>query len=259
MNTRGRSETGARSGALVVTGGSRGIGARVAFLAAQAGMPVALLYRSRAEAAAEVVRGIEAAGGRAVAIAADVGSEADVVRAFETVDRAFGGLCGLVNNAVIAGDRSRVADLRMDQLELVFRTNVFGAFLCSREATKRLSTRSGGMGGAIVSMSSKIAIDTGAPGAWVPFAACKGALEIMSRGLAKELAEEGVRVNVVRLGVIDTETRWTQGEDRVKKLVAQVPMARIGQPDEVAAAVLWLLSAEASYVTGATLDIAGGL
>jgi NAD(P)-dependent dehydrogenase (short-subunit alcohol dehydrogenase family) len=245
-------------GALVITGGGRGIGAQIALGAAGAGTPVALVYRSRSDAASRVVAEIEAAGGRAIAIASDVGSETDVLRAFDIVDHAFGNLSGLVNNAVTAGEPTRLAELRMEQLELLFRTNVFGSFLCAREAAKRLSIRNGGSGGAIVTMSSSVAIKTGGPGAYVSFSACKGALETMSQGLAKELAEEGVRVNVVRCGVIDTETRRTQGEDRIQRLLAQVPMARMGTPTEVAAAVLWLLSAEASYVTGATLDVTGG-
>jgi NAD(P)-dependent dehydrogenase (short-subunit alcohol dehydrogenase family) len=245
-------------GALVVTGGGRGIGAQIALRAARAGTPVALVYRSRPEAAAHVVGEIEAAGGRAIAIAADVGDEAAVRQAFEVVDRSFGSLCGLVNNAVFAGEPARLSELRMEDLDSVFRTNVGGAFLCAREAAKRLSTRNGGAGGAIVSMSSAIAVGTGAPG-WVHFAASKGALETMSRGLAKELAPEGIRVNVVRAGVIGTESRLGQNAEFRNRAVASVPMGRMGDPAEVAAAVLWLLSPEASYVSGATLDVGGGL
>jgi NAD(P)-dependent dehydrogenase (short-subunit alcohol dehydrogenase family) len=246
------------AGALVVTGGGRGIGARIAVEAARRGMPVALAYRSRAETASETVREIEAAGGRALAVAADIGSEAEVLRLFARIDETFGGICGLVNNAGVPGGRARLEALRMEQLEQVFRTNVFGAFLCAREAARRMSTRHGGAGGAIVSISSG-AVNTGSPGVWVHYAASKGALETMSRGLATELADDGIRVNVVRAGVIDTEAHRGHGEDRVRQLLAQIPMARIGRPEEVAAAVLWLLSPEASYVTGATIDVAGGL
>lgn len=246
-------------GAIMVTGGGRGIGAQIALGAARSGAPVALLYRSRPDNASQVVDEIKAAGGRAIAIAADVGNEADVVRAFEAVDDAFGTLSGVVNNAVTTGPPRTLAELPVDELETVFRTNVFGAFLCAREGAKRLSTRHGGGGGGIVMISSAHAVNTGAPGNWVHFAASKGALETMSRGLAKELAAEGIRVNVVRPGVIATETRLTQPADHLNRTLAQVPMARMGDPAEVANAVLWLLSSDSSYVTGATLDVAGGL
>lgn len=247
------------SGALVVTGGGRGIGAQIAVRAARNGTPVALVYRSRPENAARVVGEIEAAGGQAMAIQADVGSEADVTGAFTAVDAAFGPIGGLVNNAVLAGPPRRLAELPGIELDEVFRTNVFGAFLCSREAARRLSTKNGGGGGGIITLSSAHAVNTGAPGNWVHFAASKAALETMSRGLAKELAAEGIRVNVVRPGVIATETRLGQPEDHLNRTLGQVPLARMGTADEVAAAVLWLLSDEASYVTGATLDVAGGL
>ena len=244
--------------ALVVTGGGRGIGAQVALRAARSGTPVALINRSRSDASLRVVAEIEAAGGRAMAIAADVGDEQEVARAFSTVDAAFGGVRGLVNNAVVAGDPRRLEDLRPDELERVFRTNVFGAFWCAREAARRMSVRSGGHGGGIVSMSSTFATSTGAPG-WVHFAASKGALETMSRGLAKELAGDGIRVNVVSCGVIGTESRLSQEETFRARALAHVPMARMGAPAEAAAAVLWLLSDDASYVSGATLDVAGAM
>jgi NAD(P)-dependent dehydrogenase (short-subunit alcohol dehydrogenase family) len=246
-------------GALVVTGGGRGIGAQIAVRAARAGTPVALIYRSRPDNAARVVGEIEAAGGQAMAIHADIGSEADVTGAFTAVDAAFGPIGGLVNNAVLAGPPRRLAELPASELDEVFRTNVFGAFLCSREAARRLSTKNGGGGGAIVTLSSAHAVNTGAPGNWVHFAASKAALETMSRGLARELAADGIRVNVVRPGVIATETRLGQPKDHLNRALGQVPLARMGTPGEVAAAVLWLLSEQASYVTGATLDVAGGL
>lgn len=246
-------------GALVVTGGGRGIGARIALRAAQGGMPVALIYYSRPDNAARVVGEIEAGGGRAIAIRADVGSEAAVARAFTAADSALGPLGGLVNNAVWAGPPHTLAELPASELEAVFRTNVFGAFLCSREAARRLSTANGGRGGGIVTLSSAHAVNTGAPGNWVHFAASKASLETMSRGLARELAGQGIRVNVVRPGVIATETRLGQPRDHLDRTLRQVPLARMGTADEVATAVLWLLSDEASYVTGAALDVAGGL
>ena len=246
-------------GALVVTGAARGIGAQIARSAAAAGTPVALFYRSSAQSAAQVVSDIESAGGRAVAIRADLGHEEEVVRAFETVDQAFGRLEGLVNNAVFAGEPTRLGDLQADQVERVLRANLVGVLLCAREAAKRLSTRAGGGGGAIVSLSSARAVHTGGSGGWLPFAASKAAIETVSRGLAADLAGEGIRVNVVRVGVADTETRRSQGAEYVKQLITEVPMRRIGTVDEVSAAVLWLLSPDASYVTGATLDVAGGL
>ena len=246
-------------GALVVTGGGRGIGARIAVQAARGGAPVALVYRSRPDNAARVVAEIEAAGGRAIAIAADVGSEADVARIFEAVDATFGPVGGLVNNAVMAGPPRRLAELPADELEAVFRTNVLGAFFCCREAARRLSTKNGGDGGGIVLISSAHAVNTGAPGNWVHFAASKASLETMSRGLARELAAEGIRVNVVRPGIIATESRLGQPKEHLDRTVAQIPLAKMGDAADVAAAVLWLLSDDASYVTGATLDVAGGL
>lgn len=245
--------------ALVVTGGGRGIGAQIALRAAQGGTPVALIYYSRPDNAARVAGQIEAAGGQAIAIRADVGSEADVARAFTAADSALGPLGGLVNNAVWAGPPRTLAELPASELEAVFRTNVFGAFLCSREAARRLSTANGARGGAIVTLSSAHAVNTGAPGNWVHFAASKASLETMSRGLARELAGQGIRVNVVRPGVIATETRLGQPRDHLERTLRQVPLARMGTADEVATAVLWLLSDEASYVTGAALDVAGGL
>lgn len=244
---------------LIVTGGGRGIGAQIALQAAQHGMAVAVVYRSRSADATGVVAEIEAGGGRAIAIEADVSKEADVLRTFETVDTTFGPLSGIVNCAGVAGPPRRLSELTMDDLDLVFRTNVFGAFLCAREAAKRLSTKNGGNGGGIVLISSAQAVNTGAPGNWVHFAASKGALETMSRGLSKELAAEGIRVNVVRPGVIATETRLGQPVDHLNRTVAQIPMAKMGNPTEVANAVLWLLSADSSYVSGAILDVAGGL
>jgi len=247
------------SGALIVTGGGRGIGAQIALGAARGGTPVALLYHSRPQDAASVVREIEAAGGRAIAIRADVGREADVAGAFTAAESALGPLGGLVNNAVLAGPPRTLAELPGGELEDVFRTNVFGAFFCCREAARRLSTNNGGSGGGIVTLSSAHAVNTGAPGNWVHFAASKASLETMSRGLARELAGQGIRVNVVRPGVIATPSRLGQPREHLDRALAQIPLARMGTTGEVAAAVLWLLSEHASYVTGAVLDVAGGL
>ena len=249
---------GAPPGALVVTGGGRGIGSRVAVRAAQAGLDVAILYLEREDAARSTLREIEAAGARGIAIRADVAVEDDIVRAFAQVDRELGGVRGLVNNAASNGGRSLLKDLTRAHLERAFHTNVFGSFLCAREATRRMSVREGGRGGSIVNISSG-ASRLGSPGVWVHYAASKAAIETMTLGLSKELAADGVRVNTVRCGVIDTEVHHAHGEDRVRALMAQVPMKRMGTPDEVAAAVMWLLSGEASYVTGATLDVSGGL
>jgi NAD(P)-dependent dehydrogenase (short-subunit alcohol dehydrogenase family) len=245
--------------ALIVTGGGRGIGAQIAVRAGQAGHPVAVLYHSRPGNAARVVSDIRAGGGRAMAISADVGREDDVTPAFAAAEAELGPLGGLVNNSVLSGPPRRLADLPASELEDVFRTNVFGAFLCCREAARRLSARSGGGGGAIVTLSSAYAVLTGAPGTWVHFAASKASLETMSRGLAKELAADRIRVNVVRPGIIATESRRAQPREHVDRALGQVPLARMGTAGEVAAAVLWLLSDEASYVTGATLDVTGGL
>jgi NAD(P)-dependent dehydrogenase (short-subunit alcohol dehydrogenase family) len=246
-------------GAVVITGGSRGIGAELARSAARAGAPVAILYRARADAAGAVVADITAAGGRAVAIAADVTDEAQLARAFDAIDRELGRIAALVNCAVEAGPPGRFTELDAADLERVVRTNLIGAALCCREAARRMSTVRGGHGGAIVLLSSAVAVRTGAPGTWVHFAAAKAAIETLSRGLARELASEGIRVNVVRPGMILTETRLTQSAEYRARLLAQVPMARLGEPGEVAAAVLWLLSPAASYVTGAELEVSGGL
>lgn len=248
----------ATNNALVVTGGSRGIGARIAVAAAKRDMPVAFLFHSNEDAAAKTVAEIQAHGVRGLAVRADVSDEKAIVAAFEEIEDTFGGIRGLVNNAASNGGRARLVDLTSKQLEETFRTNVFASFLCAREAARRMSTSSGGPGGCIVNVSSG-ATRTGSPGVWVHYAASKGAIETMTLGLAKELASDGIRVNAVRAGVIDTEVHKGHGEDRLRTLMAMVPMKRMGQPEEVAAAVVWLLSAEASYVTGAILDVTGGL
>ena len=243
---------------LLVTGGSRGIGAATARLAAARGYAVCLSYRSNAAAAAAVVADIERAGGDALAVAADVASEADVLRLFETVDARLGRLTALVNNAGILERQTTLLDTDAARWQRVLATNVIGSFLCAREAVRRMSTGLGGAGGAIVNVSS-MAAKLGSPGEYVDYAASKGAIDSLTIGLAKEVAAEGIRVNAVRPGVIYTEIHASGGEPgRVDRVKAAVPMQRGGTAEEVARAILWLLSDEASYSTGAFIDVSGG-
>jgi len=244
--------------ALLVTGGSRGIGAATARLAAARGYAVCLSYRSNAAAAAGLVAAIEKDGGEAIAVAADVAAEADVLRLFDTVDRRLGRLRALVNNAGILERQMRFDEMDVGRLQRVLATNVVGSFLCAREAVRRMSTRHGGSGGAIVNVSS-MAATLGSPGEYVDYAASKGAIDSMTIGLAKEVAAEGIRVNAVRPGVIYTDIHASGGEPgRVDRIKAAVPMRRGGTAEEVAQAILWLLSDEASYSTGAFIDVSGG-
>jgi len=243
---------------LIVTGGSRGIGAATARLAAVRGYAVCVNYRRDEAAAARVVEDITQSGGTAVAVQADVSVEGDVVRLFDDATAALGPLAGLVNNAGVLETQSRVEDVDAARLERIFRTNVLGAFLCAREAVRRLSTARGGHGGAIVNVSSA-ASRLGSPGEYVDYAASKGAIDTLTIGLAQEVAGEGIRVNAVRPGFIYTDIHASGGEPgRVDRVKAFVPLKRGGQPEEVAHAILWLLSDEASFTTGALLDIAGG-
>jgi len=243
---------------VVVTGGSRGIGAATALLAAQRGYDVCVAYRNRADAAELVVAGCVERGVRAIGVRADVSVEADVVELFSTVDDKLGRVGALVNNAGITAPQSRVEDLDAARVERMLRTNVVGAFACAREAVRRMSTRHGGAGGAIVNVSSRAAA-LGGTGEYVDYAASKAALDALTVGLAGEVATEGIRVNSVRPGLIDTEIHASGGRpDRVAQLKDRVPMRRGGTAREVAAAILWLLSAEASYVTGSIIDVAGG-
>ena len=245
-------------GVAVVTGGSRGIGEATAVLAASRGYAVAVNYRANRAAADAVVARIAASGGRAIAVAADVSVESDVMRLFETVDRELGRMTALVNNAGILRPQTTVAQMEAERLQAIFATNVVGAFLCAREAIKRMSTRHGGSGGAIVNVSSAAA-RLGSPREYVDYAASKGALDTMTIGLSKEVAEDGIRVNAVRPGLIYTEIHASGGEPaRVDRLKTAMPMRRGGDPLEVARAILWLLSDEASYSTGTFIDVTGG-
>jgi NAD(P)-dependent dehydrogenase (short-subunit alcohol dehydrogenase family) len=244
-------------GVLLVTGGSRGIGAAVARSAGRAGWAVCLTYRDDAEAAAAVTAGIEAGGGVAVPVRADVSVEADVLAAFAAAD-SLGPLTAVVANAGIVGARARVDELTAERVQRMLAVNVLGTVLCCREAVRRMSTRHGGGGGAIALVSSA-ASRLGSPGEYVDYAATKGAVDTLGIGLAREVAGEGIRVNVVRPGVIDTEIHASGGQpDRAERVGSAVPIGRAGRADEVAAAVLWLLGEEAGYCTGSVLDVAGG-
>lgn len=243
---------------LLVTGGSRGIGAATARLAAQAGWAVAVNYADNALAADEVVRAIRAAGGRALAVQGDVADEAQVLRMFETVDAKLGRLTGLVNNAGVVDVTARLDEMSVARWRRMFDINVIGSMLCAREAVRRMSTRHGGSGGAIVNLSSA-ASRLGSPGQYLDYAAAKGAIDAFTIGLAKEVAFEGIRVNAVRPGLIETEIHASGGlPDRVRDLSPQVPMQRGGTADEVAQAIVWLLSDAASYTTMSLLDVSGG-
>jgi len=243
---------------LIVTGASRGIGAATARLAGARGYAVCVNYRQNRDAAEQVVRDIENAGARAMAVAADVSVEAEIVRLFEAAASALGPPYGLVNNAGILETQMRVDQMDAARLQRIFQANVVGAFLCAREAVRRMSTRHGGAGGAIVNVSSAAA-RTGSPGEYVDYAASKAAIDTMTIGLAQEVALEGIRVNAVRPGFIYTDIHASGGEpNRVDRVKAFVPMRRGGTADEVASAILWLLSDEASFTTGAFIDVAGG-
>ena len=243
---------------VLVTGGSRGIGAETCRLAAQRGYRVAVNYRSDAQAARQVVSTIETAGGEAFAIRADIGDENEVMAMFAAVDERFGRLNALVNNAGVVDRKSRVDEMSADRLERMMRVNVIGSILCAREAVRRMSTLHGGMGGSIVNVSSVAAV-LGSPAEYVDYAAAKGAIDTFTTGLAREVATEGIRVNAVRPGIIDTEIHASGGQpDRIERVRGMVPMRREGKAGEVAGAILWLLSDEASYTTGALLDVGGG-
>lgn len=243
---------------MIVTGGSRGIGAATAYLAAEKGYAICINYLHNQQAAQEIVSSIAQIGGRAIAIAADVAMEKDVIKLFGAVDEQLGKVTALVNNAGILEQQMRVENMDAARLKRVFETNIIGSFLCAREAVKRMSTKHGGAGGAIVNVSSA-ASRLGSPGEYVDYAASKGAIDTMTIGLAKEVADEGIRVNAVRPGFIYTDIHASGGEpNRVERVKEFVPMKRGGKATEVAKAILWLLSADASYTTGSFIDVSGG-
>lgn len=246
------------SKAVIVTGGSRGIGAATALAAAAQGYAVCISYNSDAGAAADVVRAISEAGGRAFAVRADIAAEDDVTALFRAVDEEFGLLDALVNNAGILERQMRLEDMDAARLNRIFQVNITGYFLCAREAVRRMSLKRGGRGGAIVNVSS-IAARLGSPGEYVDYAAAKGAVDTMTIGLSKEVADEGIRVNAVRPAYIYTDIHASGGEpSRVDRLKDAIPMKRGGEASEVANAILWLLSDGASYSTGAFIDVSGG-
>lgn len=245
-------------GSIIITGASRGIGAAVALQAGQAGYEVCVNYQSNKQAADGVVAEIEENGGKAIAVQGDVAKEDDILNIFKAVDEQLAPLSALVNNAGIVGVATSVKDLTYERLQNMLTTNVTGSILCAREAIKRMSPESGGKGGGIVNISSAAA-RLGSPGEYVDYAASKGAIDSFTIGLAKELAEQDIRVNAVRPGVIYTDIHASGGEPgRVDRVKSNVPMQRGGQPEEIADSVMWLLSDKASYVTGVLLDVSGG-
>lgn len=241
----------------IVTGGSRGIGRATALAAAARGYRVVVGYASNKAAADEVVAKIESSNGKAIAVKCDVGFEADILDLFKQAD-AFGSLGALVNNAGVVDMTARVDEMSAERLHRMMNVNIVGSILCAREAVKRLSTKHGGKGGVIINLSS-VAATLGSPAQYVDYAASKGAIDTFTLGLAREVASEGIRVAAIRPGLIDTDIHASGGEpDRAHRLAHNVPMKRVGQAEEIANAVVWLMSDEASYVTGTILDVSGG-
>ena len=242
---------------MLVTGGGRGIGAATALLASRRGYAVCINYRSNAQTAEALRARIVAEGGEAIAVQADVGVEAEVLRLFAAVDAALGPVTALVNNVGVLEQQCRLVEMSVERLQRVFTTNIVSYFLCSREAVKRMSTRMGGQGGGIVNVGSG-ASRHGAGGVYVDYAASKGAIDVFTLGLSKEVGAEGIRVNCVRPGIIYTDIHASGGDpDRVDKLASTVPMQRGGQPEEIAETILWLLGPQSSYVSGALVDAGG--
>ena len=243
---------------LIITGASRGIGAATARIAGRSGYVVCVNYLKNKAAAKQIVEEIKADGGRALAVGANISREDEVVKLFRTVDDKLGKISALVNNAGILETQMRIEDMNEARLNRIFLTNITGSFLCAREAVKRMSTKNGGKGGAIVNVSSAAA-RLGSSGEYVDYAASKGAVDTFTRGLAQEVAGEGIRVNAVRPGVIDTDIHASGGEPgRVERVKASIPMKRGGSAEEVAKAIMWLLSSESSYTTGSLLEVSGG-
>ena len=243
---------------VLITGGSRGIGAATALLAARQGFAVAVNYTANSLAADEVVRQIRQAGGQGMTVQANVADEAQVMAMFERVDAKLGRLTALVNNAGVVDVPSRVDAMSYQRLQRMFEINVFGSFICAREAIRRMSTQFGGEGGSIVNVSS-VAARLGAPGQYVDYAAAKGAIDTFTVGLAKEVATEGIRVNAVRPGIIETEIHASGGlPNRARDLTPLIPMQRPGSAEDVAQTIVWLLGENASYTTGALIDVTGG-
>ena len=243
---------------LLITGASRGIGAATARLAALQGYRLCINYRSQRDAAEALLRDIQQQGAQAIVHQADVSDEKQVVRMFEQIDQQLGTLTALVNNAAVLDTQTSLEQISAARLQRILATNVIGSFICAREAVKRMSTRHGGRGGAIVNVSSGAA-KSGSPHEYIDYAASKGAIDTMTVGLAREVAEQGIRVNAVRPGFIYTDMHADGGEpERVERVKQWVPMKRGGQPQEVARAILWLLSDEASYTTGSFIDVSGG-
>lgn len=242
---------------VVITGGSRGIGRATALAAAKRGFKVCIGYASNQQAANDVVSRIEATNGKAIAVKCDVGSEEDILALFKAAD-AFGPLAGLVNNAGIVGATARVEEMSAERIARMMAVNVTGSILCAREAVRRMSTRNGGEGGVIVNLSS-VAAKLGSPNTYVDYAASKGAIDSFTIGLGQEVASEGIRVAAIRPGLIDTEIHASGGDpQRAHRLSKAVPMQRVGSAEEIANAIVWLLSDDASYVTSAILDVSGG-
>jgi NAD(P)-dependent dehydrogenase (short-subunit alcohol dehydrogenase family) len=246
------------AGTLIVTGASRGIGAAISLLAATRGFAVAVNFSSDELGAASVVKSISGAGGRAIAVQGDVAAESSVMRLFETAERELGSITGLVNNAGITGRLTKVEDMDEAEIARVLAVNVTGSFLCAREAIRRMSTKRGGKGGSIVNLSSR-ASEIGGAGEWIHYAASKGAIDTFTAGLAREVAGEGIRVNAVSPGLIDTGIHAAAGDAaRLERMAPHLPLRRAGTAGEVASTVVWLLSAEASYITGAIVPVSGG-